>query len=174
MILSCTPGDSVLGRKFRGINPKIGKYLNEYSTLAEKRGLGTSKELLKNITAGFGRIGKDSGTVGTCTPNFGGGGEIEIDILYWKNKGDLTRRALVYHEATHCICGREHTYNYGKPYDETRKDPQSEWSKEQLKENGYFEDKCSVSLMHPKMQSDECLKTHWDHYVGEMFEGCDR
>ena len=69
------------------------------------------------------------------------------------------------HELGHAYCGRAHDWFGGKRY----KDPEDKKSKTK---EGYYEDGCPLSLMHPTIVETDCFMAHYYEYVKEIFENC--
>jgi hypothetical protein len=72
----------------------------------------------------------------------------------------------VYHELSHCACGRDHDHD-GKKYGdgtEDRKDPK--------RADEFWNDGCPKSIMFPFIIEDSCTLSHYDQYIDEMFEKC--
>jgi hypothetical protein len=154
--------------KYKGIDGEFANFNNEYRYLAKTHGI-----LLDNqINIGFSEIDqkrfnlKTGRVIGMCI--YGATfREIEIDKEYWDNASETTRMVLIYHELTHCACGRDHDYNR-KPYGdgtENKRDPKNI--------NGYFKDGCPRSVMFPFILEDSCTLSHYDQYIDEMFDRCE-
>lgn len=156
-----------------GIDKELAPYDASYRNLALKNSI----KFTKPVTIGFSRIKllKDKKhVIGLCTygKNFR---EIDIDIEYWKNASSISRRTLVYHEMTHCLCGRDHDWGEGTAY------PDSITEKIIAKiiplpfyktPPGFMKDGCPLSVMHPYILSDGCAINHWSEYKKEMFNRC--
>jgi len=102
--------------------------------------------------------------------------EIQVDTGYWDNHSDTQKEILLFHELTHCYCGREHDWAKDKKYAETYTEKKIEFFKVILlgtKKPGYWLDGCPMSIMHPSIISDECYETHHIRYLKEMFERCE-
>lgn len=97
-----------------------------------------------------------------------------IDPSFWADATETTRKILVFHELTHCLCNREHDYGDSIPY----LDPQIEKIVKNSRldlssvRSGYFNDGCPVSIMHPVMIHDGCTELHEEEYLKEMFNHC--
>ena len=151
---------------YKEVDPKLAPYADNWLYLAKSNGLIFNK----NITMGFKDI--DRGLViGQCREEIGFR-EIDIDKKYWEFSSEISRASLVYHELSHCACGRHHDYyiadkvkEYGDDAKEAIKDPS--------KKDGFFDDGCPKSVMFPQILSDECVMFHYKHYQKEMFEHCD-
>lgn len=153
-------------------DPEVKSIVNEYMELSKRYNI----EFTENVTVGFSSINKNH-VIGTCTygKTFR---EITIDGPYWDQSSGATKVALLYHELTHCYCGRQHDFGDGTPYPEPSfKDAFEEFMSKQpnspLRPKGYLDDSCPQSVMHPIVLSDECIQKHYDYYVKEMFERCD-
>lgn len=130
----------------------------------------------KNVSIGFSKITKES-VIGFCSyrPGFR---EIDLDGEYWDSAKWLTKVALLYHEMTHCYCGRNHDFGLGTMYP----DGSLRWLIDNLlarqpltplKPPGYLEDGCPQSIMHPIIIENSCFKKHYSYYVEEMFSRCE-
>lgn len=129
----------------------------------------------KNVTIGFSTITREN-VIGTCSyrPEFR---EIDLDSEYWKTAKWATKVALVFHEMTHCYCGRPHDFDEGEMYPDGSlafiiqrillKQPFTP-----LRPKGFLEDNCPQSIMYPVVLSNVCFKKHYSHYVEEMFSRC--
>lgn len=96
---------------------------------------------------------------------------IRIDITFWNHASKEQREMLMWHENTHCLCGRDHDYSDGKPYlDESL---ERFFQSIYVKLNGYMEDGCPLTVMHPIILSTECAKKHKNYYINESFNRCD-
>lgn len=164
-LISCamTLNDIKFMPKYQGVDPKIAPYASEWLSLAKDNGL-TFKH---TVTIGIKNIGHDY-IVGLCTygPNFR---EIDIDRKYWDSSTESGKIALIYHELAHCYCYRKHDYGDGKEYgdkaEDARKDPD--------KQDGFFKDKCPISLMFPEVVEDDCVQAHYGEYIKEVFNRCE-
>jgi hypothetical protein len=154
---------------YKDVDPRAQSYVNEYMDLSKQNHL----EFKHKVTLGFKHI-KQGDTIGLCT--WGGYfREIDLDIDYWNNASKIGRLALVYHELTHCYCGREHDYGKGKKYPEKaveRARAAIDWFLTGGPKPGYWDDGCPTSIMHPVIVEDNCMKTHYNEYVTEMFDRC--
>lgn len=126
------------------------------------------------VTIGFSNIKgkKGKGTiVGLCTygKNFR---EIDVDVDFWNKSTWKTKRTLIYHEMTHCMCSRLHTWQNGE-YPEVDSDIEVIIDRPFYKDPpGMLSDDCPASIMYPYVVSDECVDKHWSYYQNEMFEKC--
>ncbi len=147
---------------YKGVDPKLVPYVNQWLDLAQKHGLSFENKV----------------TVGFCTINHGRTiglswygrtfHEIDIDIPFWTTASETSRKTLIFHELVHSYCNREHDYAENKDYLDrggSRKDyPKGE---------GFFEDDCPTSIMFPSILSDRCVNAHKDFYLDEMFARCE-
>lgn len=152
-------------------NEEIQVLTKEFFKLGEKKGI----KFKNNVTIGLKDIKSDK-TIGLCTYT-AKWREIDLDSNYWARATWLSKIALVYHELAHCYCERDHDWAEGKRYptdfelwfdniiNETPLTP--------LKPEGYMEDGCPMTLMHPTIIDDYCTKAHYAHYVKEMFDRCE-
>ena len=153
-----------------GMAKEIGPYLSDFVELSIKKGFPEVKKA--KLTGAILKIVAFE-HVGVCYYFSSGDREIEIDSTYWQAASEIRKRALVYHELAHCLCNRHHNHRNGDYRESKREeDPQSDWGAEDFEKNGYFQDHCATSLMHPRMQSDKCVKDHFNYYMDELFEGC--
>jgi hypothetical protein len=142
----------------KGIAPQAQQLVNEYRILAAEHHINFAH----NVTIGFVDIKVDN-IIGVCysRPDFR---EIDIDSSFWdKRASQLRQKALLFHELTHCFCGREHDYGDGKPYI---------GSEEKPTKAGYMQDGCPLSIMHPIVIDDYCMQLHYSYYIDEMFARC--
>jgi hypothetical protein len=149
-----------------GIDKEILVFEKMYALDAAMRGI----KFKKHVTIGFSLIKKKKGkgtVVGLCTygKKFR---EIDVDSQYWHESTWTSKRSLIYHEMTHCFCGRGHTFNDGI-YPEADDLPKGPFF---MIEPGYLQDGCPMSIMYPYILSDECVAKHWEMYDQEMFESC--
>jgi hypothetical protein len=150
--------------EYKGVNPEVQSYVDEYKALAKIQGIVFENE----VTIGFKSI-NDANVIGECY--YGNGWrEIDIQALWWMESSNTSRLALLWHELSHCYCGRGHDFE-GKKY------PEPDEIKKLAKENklggvGYYPDLCSKSIMFPIILLDECIKIHYNDYIKEMFRDC--
>lgn len=151
-----------------GTDPSVQSYVDEYIRLAKLHDIKFNTK----VNVGLSHINRN-GIVGLCT--YGDVfREIHLDNLYWRGSTELTRKALVFHECSHCFCGRQHDYGEGKVYPDNAVEELTKQIKAGVDTPpGYFEDLCSVSLMHPSLMSDFCIKKHYLEYIEEMFDRCE-
>lgn len=103
---------------------------------------------------------------------------ISLDIHYWEEATWNAKISTVYHEMTHCYCGRAHDFDEGKDYPDTTflsvlKQYFGKYIASPLKPEGFLDDNCPKSIMYPYSFSDQCFQTHYAYYVKEMFNRCD-
>jgi hypothetical protein len=147
--------------EYKGIDPLVRSYYDEYIFLASQNGI----KFFKPITIGMKDIEDTKNLwIGMC--NYGlGFREIDIDKSYWSHADALSKQALIYHELTHCLCNRyEHDYGDGKLY------PEPNSNAPDIK--GYYDDGCPLSIMHPTVAPSVCVSEHYEEYIKEMFDRC--
>lgn len=151
-------------------DPQLKAIVNEYKRLSAENHIVFDKP----VTMGFSAI-EGKTVIGTCT--YGRNWrEIDIDSKYWSMASWPSKTILVFHEMTHCYCSRGHDYGDGKDYADTNIKSILELISLKIpfldKHEGYFEDGCATSIMHPVLQNDMCTALHYDHYIKEMFNRC--
>lgn len=148
--------------EYHGVDPKALPYVNEFLSLAKERGL----KFDNLVTVGFKLLNRDR-VVGICNyaSNFR---EIDLDSKYWETLSSMEKTVLVYHELGHCYCDRDHDFGKDKKYGDTKHSRREDGEKE-----GYYQDDCPLSLMHPVVIDDECFMAHYGEYVQELFDRCD-
>ncbi len=151
-----------------GVDPKVEKVLDEYMYLSAQKHI----QFYNKVTIGLRDIDYKS-VIGVCY--YGAFfREIDIDKTYWNMSTYSGKMALLFHELSHCYCGRGHDFGNKQKY------PDNELKREALSFAhlfgrdlpGYFPDDCPMSLMHPTVVSDSCLRAHYAEYTEEMFNGC--
>lgn len=152
-----------------GIDKEILAFKKMYAIDAAINGI----KFKTPVTIGFNSIKHKKGkptVIGLCTygNNFR---EIDVDIKYWKESSWKSKRTLIYHEMTHCFCGRLHTFRDGT-YPEAEEIEKMGKAPFSMLTPGYLQDGCPASIMYPYILSDECVDRHWEMYDSEMFEGC--
>lgn len=152
--------------------PNLKIIVDEYFNLSSRNNI----HFTKNVSIGFSKIDKKS-VIGQCA--FGRNWrEVELDTEYWKRSTWISKIALVYHELTHCYCGRGHDFGNGEEYpDQSIKSIIDRILIRQpfspLKPTGYLDDSCPKSIMHPIILDDYCFEKHYEYYVKEMFDRCE-
>lgn len=152
-------------------DPEVREFLDEYRRLSKNKGI----EYKNIVSIGFSSINK-ANVVGTCS--YGDGWrEITLDIDFWKTESLIRKKTIFFHEAAHCYCTRGHDFAYGKLYpDNSLKYVIHKiilkTSFSYVKPDGYFEDSCPLSVMHPILVEEKCFKDHYEHYIEEMFDRC--
>src|ERR1035437_8833584 len=158
-----------------GIDPQISEYFNEYLKLSSQHYITFSK----NPVIRFVKIVKKSiipGTtvIGIChrsTPlKF-----IDIDTEFWEHASKSSRKFTIFHELGHCMCGRDHDFAEGKEYKEEVVEKVLNYIYNRVSfqiPEGYYDDWCPKSIMHPTNNDDSCYEKHYSEYVNEMFERC--
>ena len=153
-------------------DPELKVISEEFFRLSKRNNI-----TFKNrVSIGFNSIDRGN-IIGTCSyrPKFR---EIDLDIDFWKRANWAEKVALVYHELAHCYCQRDHDFDEGTMYpDSSLKAIIQGWMAKQpislVRPDGYLEDACPKSIMHPTILDDECFKRHYDYYVKEMFVRCE-
>ena len=166
-VRSCSESHEKTEPEYHGVDPTLQPIVDQYLRISSDNNVVFSNQVtlgLKNINEG--------GAVGIC--NYGKNWrEIDVDKGYWERSSEVTHYALLFHELTHCYCGRDHDYGEEKMYKTV---------KELRKENeagikhaggGFYEDNCPTSLMYPIVVDDECMIAHYKEYVKEMFNRCE-
>lgn len=165
----CSTAQVKLAPQYVSVDPRAQKIVDEYMLLSAQNNI----QFYDKVTIGFKDINRGE-VVGLCT--YGGFfREIDIDISYWNRSTYMTKTTLLFHELTHCYCGRGHDYGKKKNYPETeaaRIVRALQWKVEGGPRPGYWEDGCPVSIMYPVVADDDCVKAHYDQYVKEMFDRC--
>lgn len=149
--------------RYFSVDPQIKPFVQQYMQLAKERGI----KFNHNVNIGFRSINRGQ-VAGQC--HYGlFFREIDVDTKYWDYFSDISATALLYHELSHCYCGRSHDYGQNKEYgddaDKARKNPKIS--------DGFFVDGCPKSLMFPEIVSDSCFMIHYGEYVDEMFKDCE-
>lgn len=148
--------------EYKGVDPRAKTIVDEYMALAKLRGL----EFDNPVTVGFKSINDDR-TIGVCT--YGGSfREIDIDIGFWNRATSMGKLTLLFHELSHCACDRAHDYGDGKPYGDDTRD-----RNDSNKKDGFFKDKCPISIMFPILVTEDCMRAHYSEYIEEMFNRCE-
>lgn len=157
-----------------GVAPELSKYEIAFKALAISRGINFTTPVTMGIDSLKSKKSKKA-VVGLCTrdPKFR---EIDADTEYWNASTETTRRTLIYHEMTHCLCGRDHDWGVGVEYPEPPDDKNSILAEPALPPPiamvGMMPDGCPMSIMYPYVVSDKCAEAHWPEYEREMFERC--
>ena len=146
---------------YKGVDQEAAPYVNEWLELAKLNGI----TFYNTVTVGFSNIER-SEVIGECNYSYFFR-EIDLDQTYWKTFTKIRKTALLYHELTHCYCGRKHDYAVGKEYDNNERP----WFP--LKREGFFLDGCPLSLMYPYVVEDSCFISHYAEYTKEMFNRCE-
>lgn len=169
-LAACSGLKIKLTPEHKGVDPRVQKYVDEYMLLSMQNNI----QFYNKVTIGFKKI-KDGNVIGICT--YGGFfREIDIDIDYWNNSTKVEQMALIFHELTHCYCGRSHDYGENLEYPETemaRIARALQWKIEGGPRPGYWDDGCPFSLMYPVVVDDNCLLAHYAEYTAEMFDRCE-
>lgn len=160
LMVSCAEiGKVRLVPKYEGVDPQLAPYADEWMNLAKDNGITFKNK----VTIGFEKINRGY-VVGQCW--YGGfWREIDIDFGYWTNLDQNEKDSLLWHELSHCYCGRSHDYGKDKPYGD-------DVEKAYGVADGFMVDGCPKSLMFPEVVNSFCFQLHSDYYEKEMFEGC--
>lgn len=160
--------------QYHGVDPILQEYYDLYVKLAANRGIKFSNK----VTAGFTNLDDGDNVVGMCSINgIMGFREVDIDIPYWKTASDEQRMTEVFHELTHCLCGRDHDFGPGIMYP----DPDTpavytaikDVCVDKIQPKGLYDDECPISIMYPKIVYTYCMDAHYKDYIKEMFDRCD-
>lgn len=151
--------------EFKGIHADLQPYHDRWIKLAKEHKLSFKRK----VSIGFKKI-DDKSTIGRCWYLFNRR-EIEVDPRFWDYASEAGREALMYHELTHCFCGRDHDYGKKKSYPENSLE--SKVCTVESDHPGFFEDGCPLSMMHPRILDEMCYLSHYQHYIDEMFERCE-
>lgn len=162
------------GPEWTGVDPRLQPYVDEYLKLAQKRGIVFNHK----VSMGIKKIGHEP-VIGLCwTENTWREVDIDEDYFYDDFTSESQDMILVFHELTHCYCGRPHDYyanpggSYGLGFiSQLFNIPMPGPWRAKIKP-GYFADRCGMSIMTPAIANQECIKAHIAHYIDEMFEGC--
>lgn len=167
IMVSCTTvnvyRDSRVFPKYSGVDPELASYVNnwlEYGSLYDIK-------FNHPVSIGLTDI-NDGATVGLThwsSPFFR---EIDIDKKYWSNETQMKRIALLWHELGHAYCNRYHDYGHYKYY----KHKESGAADDPSQKDGFFNDKCPISIMFPFVVPAECMVSHWQEYIDETFKNC--
>lgn len=153
-------------------DPELRGIVTEYFRLSKRNNITFTSTIHMSIED----IGRDR-VIGLC-----GFGimyrKIMFDKSYWEESTYLSKVSTVYHEMTHCYCGRTHDFEEGKEYPDmslksTIKRFFGKYVYSPLKPEGFMDDGCPSSIMLPYSFSDKCFKDHYDFYTKEMFNRCD-
>lgn len=155
--------------EYVGVDPKAQKLVDDYLQLSKEHHFTFQNE----VTIGFKEITQGA-IIGLC--NSGGTWrEIDLDSGWWMTNSDMERRMLIFHELTHCYCGRDHDYDQGTKYPPTeqlRIEEANEWVKKGGPKPGRFDDACPKSIMFPIVIDQDCALAHYSEYIEEMFQRC--
>ena len=153
-------------------DPQIGSIYKEFMDLSKRNNITFKND----VSIGFTKI-DEGDVIGTCSYRVTFR-EIDLDKEFWNRASWFSKTSLLFHELAHCYCNRDHDFGEGTLYP----DDSLEYLLQNLfkkttfnfyKPEGYFEDGCPVSLMYPKLISDDCLRYHYNEYVEEMFNRCE-
>ena len=153
-----------------GVDPKVQSIADEYFWLSKQNHFTFDHK----VTIGFKNINHGD-VIGLCTSTWFWR-EIDLDTAFWDRATKTSRMALLFHELTHCYCGRNHDFALGKDYPDTvekRMKQAFEWiNSKDGPIPGYLDDGCPASIMYPEILEDECTLKHYNDYIQEMFDRC--
>lgn len=159
--------------EYTTVNPTLQAYVNSYREISARNHIYFSNV----VSIGFKKIAHRT-IVGLC--HYGHGWrEIDVDIDYWNRISETSRMTLVYHELTHCYCGRDHDYGFLQRYKEA---VHAEglidgffgfWKNKEDDPAGFMEDGCPLSIMYPYVVGDACVNKHKEYYLKEMLDRCE-
>lgn len=153
--------------EYHGVDPKLQPVVDQYLRISSQNNIVFSNQ----VTIGLKEI-NDGGAVGIC--NYGKKWrEIDIDKGFWEQSSDATRYAVLFHELTHCYCGRDHDYGKDKLYKSVEELREETNARKRHEGGGFYEDSCPTSLMYPIVVQDECMIRHYKDYVKEMLDRCE-
>lgn len=183
-ITTCTTKQSALDAPrmmphYRGVDTRAYPYIQKYVKLANQNNI----KFTKPVSVGFTNIDDDDSfgrAVAVCFygKNFR---EIEIDKNEWAKYPEVVREQLLFHELTHCFCGRGHNFvNSKNQWEEYPKIGIQEilsgifgrWPFNS-RPSGVYLDKCPISIMYPRVLPKQCDLKHNQDYIKEMFIGCE-
>lgn len=157
-------------------DPDVQILVDEFFLLAEQSGVSFTKQVSIGITDHIRDYHKTA--IGLCTYN-ARWREIDIDKKYWKTATWTSKISLVFHELTHAYCYRDHDWAAKHEYQDPRVesvlrlvDPVYYRPSFIREPDGYFNDGCPITIMHPVILDDECMNKHYSRYIVEMFERC--
>lgn len=154
------------------VDPQIKSIYDEFMDLSKRNNINFKHK----VSIGFTKIDEDA-VIGTCSYRMSFR-EIDLDKDFWSRATWFSRTSLLYHELAHCYCNRDHDFGDGTLYpdDSLKYLLQTLFKKTTFnlyRPAGYFEDGCPLSLMHPTIINDDCLRYHYNEYIEEMFNRCD-
>lgn len=154
-------------------NVEVKTVVDEYFKLSARYNLSFTKKV--PIEFEVIKIKDMPNAVGLCSSGLDYR-KITIDPIYWQYFTWYTKMVMIYHEMTHCYCGRDHDYGDGLLYPENvlkaRIEQYNATNDHMSNHPGYMLDGCPESVMFPLVLGDKCFKEHYSHYVKEMFDRC--
>lgn len=150
-------------------NPEIKVIHNEFIKIANYYGI----HFRNKVSIGFSNINEGK-IIGICT--YGNSfREISLDTGYWERSSWNSKVALLFHELTHCFCGRDHDFDDGIPYPDgsIKYEIRKIFSGLISENNGFMEDGCEKSIMAPIIISNRCFSAHYAYYIKEMLNRCE-
>jgi hypothetical protein len=159
-----------------GIDSRAKPIVYDYVKLAQSHDI----KLTKPVTVGFTNI-KAGQVIGVCYRNWGRSiREIDLDTGWWNENSKASRKMLLFHELTHCLCNRPHDYADGTPYESIPIEDTVAWISRWTRKlpfyaalPGRYADGCPLSIMYPRIPSTFCIEHHQREYLDEMFNRCD-
>lgn len=153
--------------EYHGVDPQLQPIVDEYLRLSSENNVVFTNK----VTLGMKEI-DEGGVVGIC--NYGKNWrEIDVDKGYWDRLPESLQYALLFHELTHCYCGRDHDFAEGKEYKIVKELKEEDAQGIKHQGAGFYKDNCPVSLMYPMVVEPECMNKHYKEYVKEMFDRCE-
>jgi hypothetical protein len=164
--------------EYQGVDPILQPYVNSYLRLSAEKHIYFSHF----VTVGFRKLGPpgerrvgQKQVVGLC--NYSDSWrEIDIDPDFWSETSSGKQSALMFHELTHCYCGRSHDYGKDKSYPEENLSTLFNGLASFLMikpDPGFYPDDCPLSIMYPVLPDEQCIESHWNDYLTEMFDRCE-
>lgn len=162
----CSPSIK-LRAEHTDIDPNLQPYVNEYKELARLHNV----KFNHTVTAGFKQDLGYFGAVGLTTTALTFR-EIDIKTNTWYDYSYISRMSLMYHELSHGMCERGHTYSDGVLYP-NKVSPEVDTANLMIPPvPGHYPDGCPLSLMAPFMVDDYCTLRYYSDYTAEMFKDC--
>ena len=130
-------------------------------------------EDFKDVAIVFGALEygeKDVGVIGLCHWGFPGIEPrfIEIDAKYYAKHSKISRFALLFHEMGHCVLNEDHPDLEVNKFIHWLESLGVKTVRSQIE--NYLPDGCPKTLMHPYDFSEECVMTHFEYYLKELYE----
>lgn len=152
-LAACGPHPHVLR-----VDPELQAHLDDFIAEGETRGVNIAVD---DLIMGFGDTSKGGPrSAGICITGKNKTPEIVINPNYWRDpvgfghpdEFDLKwgRKSLVFHEAAHCLLGREH-------------------DSREVQFHGPYGLSQPASLMHPRTMRSSQFSSYTDEYLDELF-----